>query len=201
MTQDIGRNAHLPTNEDTCGPYFPIYFRDESLEDLTNSGPGVVANATGRHIILRGNVIDRHGNLAHGAVLEFWQANAKGIYRSPSTAGNPDIDPWFNGYGRLRADTGGYSFRTIMPGASGERAPNITITVFSDGISRIVTQVFFPDESKNSADPLLAVLDEDDKNRLIAKHDGRTADGAEVYLFDIVMAGENETPFFDDFES
>lgn len=201
MTTDTARNALLPTNEDTCGPYFPIYFQDESLEDLTRTGPGVVADVNGKQIILRGNVYDRHGDLANGVVLEFWQANAKGIYRTPATAGHPDIDPWFNGYGRLRAHTGAYRIRTVMPGSSDERAPNITITVFSDGINRVVTQMFFPDESKNDTDPLLAVLDTEDKARLIAKHDGRTVDGAEVYLFDIVLAGEHETPFFDDQES
>jgi protocatechuate 3,4-dioxygenase beta subunit len=201
MTEEIGRNTFLPTNEDTSGPYFPIYFRDESLEDLTQVDAGLVANATGKHIILRGNVFDRHGNLANGAILEFWQANAKGVYRTPSTVADPDIDPWFHGYGRLRSNTGEYSLRTIMPGASGDRAPNITITLFSDGISRIVTQMFFPDDILNKTDSLLTSLDEGDQNRLIAKHDGRTADGAEVYLFDIVMAGENETPFFDDLES
>lgn len=201
MTQDLGHNALLPTNEDTCGPYFPIYFRDESLEDLTRVGPGVVAGAAGRHIILCGNVVDRHGNLASGVVMEFWQANAKGVYRSPANSGHPDIDPWFNGYGRLRSETGAYSFRTIMPGASGDRAPNITITIFSDGINRIVTQMFFPEESENGTDPILVRLDEKDKPRLIARHDGQTADGAEVFLFDIVMAGENETPFFDDYKS
>lgn len=201
MMEDTGRNRLLPTNEDTCGPYFPIYFRDESLEDLTRIGPGIVADITGKQIILRGKIFDRHGDLANGAVLEFWQANARGIYRTPVTTGDPDIDPWFNGYGRLRADTGTYSFRTIMPGASSGRAPNVTITIFSDGISRIVTQMFFPNEDENNTDPLLTVLDENDQKRLIAKHGGRAADGAEVYLFDIVMAGENETPFFDDLES
>lgn len=201
MIQNVGHNVLKPTNEDTCGPYFPIYFRDESLEDLTIMGPGVVAAAAGRHIILRGRVLDRHGDLANGVVMEFWQANAKGIYRSPATAGHPDVDPWFNGYGRLRSDTGEYSFRTIMPGAFADRAPNITITIFSDGINRIVTQMFFPDQSRNATDPLLNVLDDQDQTRLMARHDGRAADGAEVYLFDIVMAGENETPFFDDIES
>lgn len=201
MTKVTGRNTLLPTNEDTSGPYFPIYFQDDSLEDLTRVAPGVVAGATGTHIILRGRVLDRHGDLAHGALLEFWQANSKGIYRTPATQGHPDIDPWFDGYGRMRTATGAYSFRTIRPGSAYGRAPNITITIFSDGISRIVTQMFFPDEPANSEDPLLSSLDEGDQLRLIARHDGRTADGAEVYLFDIVMAGENETPFFDDLES
>ncbi|MEP1765506.1 MAG: protocatechuate 3,4-dioxygenase subunit alpha [Sulfitobacter sp.] len=201
MKQESGRNLLPSTNEDTCGPYFPIYFRDESLEDLTQIDPGVVASASGEHIILRGRVIDRHGNLANGAILELWQANAKGVYRTPANAADPDIDPWFNGYGRQRSNTGEYSFRTIKPGAAGNRAPNITVTIFSDGISRIVTQLFFEGEASNESDPLLTALDEADQSRLIARHDGRTADGAEVYLFDIVMAGPNETPFFDDLES
>ena len=48
---------------------------------------------------------------------------------------------------------------------------------------------------------MLQPLDSEDQARLIARHDGRTDDGAEVYLLDIIMAGANETPFFDDFES
>ena len=133
--------------------------------------------------------------------MEFWQANAKGIYRSPATEGHPDIDPWFNGYGRLRSGGGEYSFRTIMPGGTDTRAPNITVTIFSDGLNRLVTQVFFADQAGNESDPVLNALDDADKSRLIARHDGRTVDGAEVYLRDIILAGENETPFFDDFES
>jgi len=41
MTQETGQKTLLPTNEDTTGPYFPIYFRDESLEDLTRVDAGV----------------------------------------------------------------------------------------------------------------------------------------------------------------
>ena len=143
MTQDIRPNLLKATNEDTSGPYFPIYFQDESLEDLTVLGPGIVGGPRGQHIILSGRVLDRHGDLANGVLMEFWQANSKGIYNSPANAGHSDLDPWFNGYGRLRSASGEYKFRTIMPGASGRRAPNLTITLFSDGISRIVTQVFF----------------------------------------------------------
>ena len=201
MTREHSSIALAPTNEDTCGPYFPIYFRDESLEDLTRIDPGVQAGATGQHIILRGKVLDRHGDLANGVVMEFWQANAKGVYQNPASQGHPDIDPWFDGYGRLRSASGRYTFRTILPGVVGNRAPNITVTIFSDGISRIVTQVFFEDQQSNAADPVLLSLDEEDRARLIACHDGRTVDGAEVYVLDIVMAGDNETPFFDDFES
>ncbi len=199
MTVDLP-NALPATNEDTIGPYFPIYFADPSLEDLTCFDPGLIGQAAGAPIVLRGKVTDRHGNLAHGAVLEFWQANAKGAYRSPATDGHPDIDPWFFGYGRQRTATGEYEFRTILPGATPGRAPNITITIFSDGISRIVTQMFFEAQGGNGSDPVLQSVG-DDAAKLVARHEGRAANGDEVYVFDIIMAGDNETPFFDDLES
>ena len=201
MTNKQQLNVLLPTNEDTTGPYYPIYFRDEGWEDLTQIHPGVIAGPKGKQILLRGRILDRNGNLANGVLLEFWQANAKGIYRNPSSENHPDLDPWFDGYGRLRSITGEYSFRTIFPGASKDRAPNITLTIFSDGINRIVTQIFFGNQKANETDPLLATLNDQDKERLIAKYDGSSSDGTDVYTHDIIMAGDNETPFFDDFLS
>ena len=130
MTNKQQTNILLPTNEDTTGPYFPTYFNDESYEDLTQIHSGVIAGPSGQHIILRGRVLDRNGKLANGVLIEFWQANAKGIYRNPSSENHPDLDPWFDGYGRLRSTTGEYTYRTIFPGASKDRAPNITITIF-----------------------------------------------------------------------
>lgn len=197
---DPASNLLAATNEDTCGPYFPIYFADPALEDLSRVDPGLVGQAAGTPIILRGRVLDRHGELANGVVMEFWQANAAGVYRTPANAGDPDIDPWFHGYGRLRSASGAFEFRTIRPGAAPGRAPNITVTLFSDGINRVVTQVFFEEEAANETDPVLRAVG-DAAPKLIARHDGRTASGAEVYVIDIVMAGPNETPFFDDLES
>ncbi len=141
------------------------------------------------------------GDPANGAVLEFWQANARGVYRNPDTEGHPDLDPWFDGYGRLRTASGAYEFRTILPGAAKGRAPNITLTIFSDGISRIVTQVFLEGQVANATDPLLQSLNAEDQPRLIVRRDGCKSDGAEVYVLDIIMAGPGETPFFDDFKS
>jgi protocatechuate 3,4-dioxygenase beta subunit len=63
-----------------------------------------------------------------------------------------------------------------------------------------VTQMFFEGQPENSTDPILDAVG-DDAPKLIARHDGRTAKGEEVYLFDIIMAGDGETPFFDDLES
>ena len=187
-----------PTNEDTVGPYFPINFSDPLLEDLSRFESGITAQPQGDPIILKGRLLDRFGELANGTLVEFWQANAKGVYRSPKHEGNSDIDPWFWGYGRIRTESGEFEFKTIMPGPCAGRAPNITITLFSDGISRIVTQIFFANQVGNASDPLLQSLSHADQVKLIARHDGEADCGSKIYTIDIVMAGENEIPFFDD---
>jgi protocatechuate 3,4-dioxygenase alpha subunit len=193
------------TNEDTCGPYYPIPFCDDDRMDLVRFHPALVHRAAGRPIVLRGRFLDLYGDLAAGVLVEFWQANAAGLYRTPANAGHPDLDPWFDGYARCRANDGRFELCTVMPGRSSAdgigRAPNITLTLFSDGISRIVTQIFFAGEAGNDEDPLLLSLPEPQRARLIARHDGRRSDGSEVYAIDIVMAGEDETPFFDDLSS
>lgn len=189
------------TNEDTVGPYFPMHFYDCGLDDISQIHSGLTVRPEGRSISISGRVLDRFGKLANGIMMEFWQANAKGIYRTPDTISHEELDPWFNGYGRLRSPSGAYNYKTIMPGAAPGRAPNVTITLFSDGICRVVTQMFFAGVKANESDPLLISLDQDETKRLIARHVGVNDDDVDCYEFDIVMAGENETPFFDDFES
>ena len=201
MDADVTPNILPATNEDTVGPYFPIYFEDPELMDISRLHHGLVVGPEGTPMILRGRVLDRHKDLANGVLLEFWQANAKGVYDTPDNAGHPDLDPWFHGYGRIRTASGAFEFKSVKPGAAVGRAPCMSLTIFSDGISRIVTQLFFDDEPANAADPLLASLPPEDQGKLIARHDGRTRDGYEVYAIDIVMAGEGETPFFDDLAS
>ena len=202
MTQSPSKSkSHSPTQEDTMGPYYPIPFCSQDTVDISEFHPGIVCKPQGAKIILKGRVLDRHGMLAKGVLLEFWQANAQGVYRTPKTEASSGVDPWFSGHTRIRASEGVFSLKTIMPGRSGnasaQRAPNITLTIFSDGIVRVVTQIFFEDEASNQTDPLLMALPAQVRPRLIASFDGQTAD-CRVYAIDIIMAGENETPFFDD---
>ncbi len=198
-------NALPPTNEDTIGPYFPPNFCDDHRQDLSRVHPGIVNTPVGQKIVVKGEVLDRHGQLANGVVLEFWQANANGVYRNPNSLDDPDLDPWFEGYTRIHTLDGRFELTTIKPGKwkheSIHRAPNITLTIFSDGIARIITQLFFSDEQSNSEDPLLQSIPSEQRDRLIADYDGKRADGAQVYTITIIMAGHNETPFFDDLMS
>lgn len=186
-------NRLTPTNEDTIGPYYPISFCDGDSIDMTTTKNGIIFVPEGEKITISGCVKDINGNLANGCLLEFWQANAKGAYRTPDNIADPDIDPWFTGYGRYRTMDGNFTLTTIKPGASDGRAPNITLTIFSDGIMRVVTQLFFENEPANEDDPLLQSIPEQVRDRLMIKKVGENE-----YSIEIIMAGENETPFFDD---
>lgn len=78
------------------------------------------------------------------------------------------------------------------------RAPYLTVTIFSDGFSRIVTQLFFDGEDGNGEDPVLLAVPPDRREALLVRRTGATRDGADVYAFDFVLAGAGEMPFFDD---
>ena len=78
-----------------------------------------------------------------GAVLEFWQPDAAGAH-----------DPTgFNLRGRQVTDAGGrYRLTTILPGASGNRAPSIGIHVVVARKAELWTAMFFPGQSANARD-------------------------------------------------
>jgi protocatechuate 3,4-dioxygenase alpha subunit len=60
--------------------------------------------------------------------------------------------------------------------------------------------VFFPDHpDENAADPVLALLPEHLRKRLVARPDGE-AEGLRVFRFDMRLRGgpDEETPFFED---
>lgn len=194
MTQSNKKiNRLTPTNEDTLGPYYPISLCDNESMDMTNIRTGIIHKALGEKITITGCVKDINGKLANGCLLEFWQTNSEGIYRRPDTESHDKLDPWFTGYARHRTKDGNFTLTTIKPGAADGRAPNITLTLFSDGIMRVATQLFFADESANSDDPLLLSIPEDLRDRLMINKAGD-----HEYEIEIIMAGENETPFFDD---
>jgi protocatechuate 3,4-dioxygenase alpha subunit len=164
----------------TIGPYFPFDFCDE-WSDLTK----------GDHIVLTGRVLEQGGAPTRNSVVEIWQPDAKGILHHPMDPRYAERDPSFRGFGRARTQAdGSYSFRTVMPGASAERAPHINVMVLAIGLTRrAVTTIFFSD----APDPVLNCVPAERRDLLIAK---QQTDGS--YRFDVNLRGENETPFFAD---
>lgn len=166
------------TPSQTVGPFFGVGLPFERSEQ-------VVAPDTPGAIRIEGQVLDGNGDPVTDALVEIWQADEQGCYKSP-------------GFGRCRTDgEGAFSFITLKPGAvktpDGKlQAPHLNLTVFARGLLRhLVTRMYFPDEpSANAADPVLDLVKPERRQTLIARSDGK------VLHFDIRLQGENETVFF-----
>jgi protocatechuate 3,4-dioxygenase, alpha subunit len=187
----------IPTPSQTVGPFFHLGMDRPEWADLT------VNNPRGERMVIEGRVLDGDGAPVPDAVIEVWQANAAGRYSHPDDSrDDAPLDPGFRGFGRVATDAEGkFRLVTIKPGPVPERgnawqAPHINLAVFARGLLRhLYTRIYFADDPRNEADPLLASIDDAAvRGTLLA----RRAEGEPpVYRFDIVLQGENETAFLD----
>lgn len=190
----------------TAGPYVhigctPNFTGIEGVyETDLGAGPMATEQTRGERITIRGRVIDGTGTPLKDAMVEIWQADADGLYNSPSeTRGK--ADPHFFGWGRCPADmtTGEFVFETIKPGRVPFRdgrlmAPHVTLWIVARGINiGLHTRMYFSDEEEaNAEDPVLGRIEHRVRVvTLIGKREGDTV------TFDIHLQGENETIFFD----
>ena len=191
----------IPSPYCTIGPFYlkPLI---DGCEDLTQVED---RQAQGRHILLAGRVVEEGNAPVLNSVLEIWQADANGVFRHALDPRCAQADPGFFGWGRARSDKDGrYRFRTVLPGSSREadgvvRCPHINLMVLAIGLTRrLVTTIFFSEGPDAAQDPVLAcVTDGAARRRLFAVRDpALDAEGLPAYRFDIVLRGENETPFF-----
>ncbi len=190
-----------PTPYGTIGPFFPGQFA-EGCEDLTHFDG---KTARGQHILLEGSVIEEGGQPVRNAIVEIWQPDANGVFRHSLDPRFAEADPGFFGWGRFRTDAQGrYRFRTVLPGraSSGNgalRCPHANLMVLAIGLTRrLVTTAFFSDTPDQVDDPVLkCVTDTTARRRLFATRDhALDAGGLAGYRFDLILRGENETPFF-----
>jgi protocatechuate 3,4-dioxygenase alpha subunit len=182
----------IPSGEATVGPFFPRRYVDEGANDLTRLGG---REANGQSIQVVGTVRQEDGAALDNLLLEIWQADARGIFAHPADARHAEADAHFLGWGRTATDKSGhYAFSTIRPGAPAGRAPHINFMLMFSGLMRILkTTMYFPGESANDADPVLAAVPAARRALLVAREE---APGR--YRFDLKLRGEHETPFFDD---
>jgi protocatechuate 3,4-dioxygenase alpha subunit len=190
------------TPSQTVGPYFHYGLtpRDYDFTEVFHNNL-VTPDASGARVRIEGRVFDADGSPVSDSLVEIWQADAAGRYAHPAdTRAQPNAA--FKGFGRVATDaSGAYSFDTIkpgpVPGPNGTaQAPHIAVAVFSRGMLRhVYTRIYFPDEAKNDADPILALVPADRRATLIAERADRGAQA--VYTFDIRLQGDSETVFFD----
>jgi protocatechuate 3,4-dioxygenase alpha subunit len=181
------------TPSQTIGPFLHIEMPYDGEESLVSPNhPGAIR--------LIGTLTDGQGDAVDDALVEIWQANAAGRYAHPEdTRQDLPLEDGFTGFGRCATDSEGrFEFLTVKPGPvpgpnGGMQAPHIDVSVFARGLlNRLVTRIYFPDETEaNAADPVLSLIeDEAERGTLIADQ----IDGA--LRFDIRLQGEGETTFF-----
>jgi protocatechuate 3,4-dioxygenase beta subunit len=128
-----------PTPEQTEGPFY--------TPDTPRRSNLVIAGVSGAPMLLTGDVVDTRCRPIRGALLDFWQADARGQYDN-------------QGY-RLRghqfADARGrFGLRTIVPGLYPGRTRHIHVKVQRPHGQVLTTQLYFPGEPRNRTDNIFA---------------------------------------------
>jgi protocatechuate 3,4-dioxygenase, beta subunit len=192
------------TISELSGPLYGHNPIDETDNDLTRQHPG---EPQGERIIVSGRVLDENGRPVPHTLVEIWQANAAGRYLHVKDQHAAPLDPNFTGAGRTLTDADGrYRFVTIKPGSypwrnheNAWRPAHIHFSLFGPALAtRLVTQMYFPGDPLCAYDPMFqSIPDEKARQRLISRFDFGTTEPewALGYSFDIVLRGQEETPF------
>ena len=191
-SQTAGPYVHIGCTPNFAG--IDIYGGD--LGTSMKTGP-----VNGKEILVNGIVYDGMGTPLKDALIEIWQPDAAGFFRSPNeTRGT--ADPNFTGWGRSPSDmtTGAFSFDTVKPGAvpfpdGRMQAPHITFWIVARGINiGLHTRMYFADEAEaNAADPILTRIEHQGRVKTLLAEEVEKG----VYRFDIHLQGPDETVFFD----
>lgn len=183
------------TTSQTVGPFFSIGLKQMETVELAGRG------ASGQRVTITGCVLDGDGKPVPDAILEIWQANCHGKYAHPEDDQTKPLDPAFRGYGRIPVDENGrFSFSTIKPGSvpgpdGAIQAPHIAVSVFMRGLlRRLVTRIYFPEETANAGDFILRLVAPERQATLIARKNAKEAGTLE---WDVILQGPGETVFFD----
>jgi protocatechuate 3,4-dioxygenase beta subunit len=195
----------LPQNlTEITGPMLGAERVTEGDADLTRQHDD---EPQGQRIIVYGQVRDSGGRPVPDTLLEVWQANAAGRYRHAVDNWAAPLDPNFTGAGRTVTDRAGYyRFVTIKPGIypwgnhhNAWRPAHIHFSLFGRAFtSRLVTQMYFPDDPLLRYDPIFnSVPEEAGRRALISTFDLNVTEPswALAFRFDIVLRGADATPF------
>ena len=176
-----------------------------AMDDLTTHHGGA---PIGQRILVSGRVVDEDRRPVPDTVIEIWQANAAGRYVHSKDQWDAPLDPHFTGAGRVITDADGrYRFVTIRPGAypwgnhrNAWRPAHIHLSLLGPAFAtRLVTQMYFPDDPLIEIDPIANAVPMPYRQRMVGRFDIATTqpNWALGYLFDLVLKGADETPFED----
>jgi protocatechuate 3,4-dioxygenase beta subunit len=180
------------TSLQTIGPFYPLVRPADQDWDMTRL-TGASGPPKGKAINIVGRVRARDGTPVGGARLDIWQANAAGRYAHGGDTNPAPLDPNFQGSARIAvARDGTFRIRTIKPAPypteSGRlRTPHIHFDV-SGNAQRIVTQMYFDDETLNATDFVRETALDPGSLTAVRAADLSDDPGTPVYRWDIVLA-------------
>jgi protocatechuate 3,4-dioxygenase beta subunit len=126
-----------PTPAQTEGPYFtPNSPLRRSI---------VPAGAAGTRLTLTGRVLTTTGRSVARALVDFWQADARGVYDNSGYR--------FRGHQFTDAN-GRYALTTVVPGLYPGRTKHIHVKVQARGRRILTTQLYFPGVARNRGDSI-----------------------------------------------
>ena len=123
----------------------------------------------GTPLVVSGLVLAVDCRPVTGAVLDFWQADASGVYDNSGYR--------LRGHQRTGSD-GRYSLSTIVPGEYPGRTAHIHVKVEPPGGPVLTTQLYFPGETRNQVDSIF------DPALVMAVHD---ASGGKAATFNFIV--------------
>ena len=156
--------ALIATPSQTEGPFYPTALPADTDNDLVQVR-GQTAQALGTVLHRQGRVLDLNGRPVEGALVEIWQCDAQGIYDHPRQPGRERRDSAFQGYGRMMAADGRYSFRTLRPVAYPGRTPHIHVKVATAGGGLLTSQFYIAGEPSNERDGIFRAAARDPRQR------------------------------------
>jgi len=165
----------LVTPEQTEGPYYPINDQLDKDNDLTLVN-GQTGRAEGQLLYVTGQVRDRKCRPIPGALVEIWQASARGRYHHPRDRSNSaPLDPFFQSWGQTRTDGDGrYLFKTIKPasyaaGRNWIRPSHIHFKVRQPNSQEWTTQMYFAGDPHQDRDYILNEVPAVERKRVIVE--------------------------------
>lgn len=152
-----------PTPELTEGPYF--------TPDSPKRKTILPAGAVGTRLTLTGRVLTTAGKPIPNALVDFWQADARGAYDNRGYR--------FRGHQFTNAQ-GQYTLFTVVPGPYPGRTRHIHVKVQAPREPILTTQLFFPGVAANRSDGIF------DTECLVRRW--RLSKGRRLASFDFVLA-------------
>lgn len=148
--------------------------------------------ALGEVFVLRGRVLDTHGEPVKNALVEIWQTDSEGAYDHPR-APQDGFDVNFQHFGADLSDAeGAWAFRTVIPGKYTGRPLHIHFRVRLDGEPVLTSQFYFATLLEGTETDGIFAGAGDDVDSLLLTLTGHEQEDGEVLLasqpVDVVLA-------------